>query len=59
MLPGGYGIARHILAYLGWPGTSASSPARRVSFSELLGSGLLARRPSLQPAIGLRRMIGI
>jgi len=37
MLPGGYGIARHILAYLGWPGTTAFSPASRVSISEMLG----------------------
>jgi hypothetical protein len=40
MLPGGYGIARHILAYLGWPGTSAFSPASRVSISELFGSSI-------------------
>jgi hypothetical protein len=37
MLPGGSGIAPSILAYLGRPGTTAFSPASRVSISEMLG----------------------
>jgi len=41
MLPGGSGIAPPIRAYLGRPSTSAFSPARRVSISELLGGPIL------------------
>ena len=37
MLPGGSGRLPSILAHLGRPGTSAFSPASRVSISEMLG----------------------
>jgi hypothetical protein len=37
MLPGGSGIAPPILAQVAWPGTTAFSPASRVSISEMLG----------------------
>jgi len=41
MLPGGSGTSRSIVAHLGGPGTTAFSPASRVSISELLASRLL------------------
>jgi len=52
MLSGGQGIARPILAHLGTPGTSAISPASKVSISELLGATSRAHSTSRLKRLG-------